>query len=428
MKKRNFLPIGFATLLSAMGCGGQDLSHENSNLMALTGTSTIKESIYLRSCDNNLDCEADELSFHYGSASETKPFEAIYRSSGYISFQANKIFWKQESHQIEIGRSTKNGAIICSQNYDDICDINFTIKYPNEDDDSYAEPVYLVDFYLVEFTERSSYGMSSGSHTNLLKYVIPSPNQEAAGSCHYMAATGAMEILWNQSKHRKGQWFDNRINGSSDISEAYLMNIPYANRDSITGLRKIVGFNNASSQAVLNRDFPFWNSENSKHDATRNWSRRVAKRSSVAVPKANISNIYGGISITDGTKWDVGVLNSRHVERVKEELRKDRPVLVTYNHFGYWHVVVVVGYNDHVEKDCGWVKQFMNRTASSSQFRTYQSKVRRSLYEGGGCRGKGVFYVRDSLGFGGGGDRAIKYTQRSYDWLEHLGNHIYSVY
>lgn len=419
MKSRFILPACMA-MLGLLACRGET---ENADLKTLSIDSSLKSSIAFRSCEG--DCAEQEINFVHNENGREIAFQKLYRGAGAIAFDGEHFHWTQNGSDVVIGRKTAEGIELCSGSFESVCNLNLSVKYPDEAAAAGAAPVYLAEFSLVR-NERS-YERSGQAQTNLLKYVIPSPNQEDAGSCHYMAATGAMEVLLNQSKDRQGLSIDTKPNGSSDISEAYLMNIPGDNGDALTGLRKILGFNNAGSQALSNYHFPFWNSATGKK-ARDNWKRPFATEPDIRTPEVALNNIYGGASIDDKSKWDVAVFGDREIEAVKDELRQDRPVVATYNHFGYWHVVVIVGYDDTVVQDCSWVTKFMEDSGSGAGFPTYQARVKKAFEDNGGCRQEGVFYVRDSLGFGGGADRATKYSARSYEWLRYLGNHAYSVY
>lgn len=420
MKIQRFLPICMAAL-ALCACGNEPEASSSQRTLTIEGSST--STISFQPCVGP-NCREDEIIFvHPAEVGEEKPvFQALYRDRGYIAFDGSRFTWNENGSSEEIGRKGPSGIELCNGAYENVCNLNLTVKHPDEAAAVDAEAVYLAEFGLTsEF--RSDPGRS---RTTLLKYVIPAPNQEDAGSCHYMASTGAMEILLNQEKDRDGLGVDKRLNGSTDLSEAYLMNIPESNGDKITGLRKILGFNNADGRGLSNSRFPFWNSANG-NKARDNWNREVVHEADISTPEVMIHNIYGGSSISDGSKWDVAVFSDREIEAVKEELRKDRPVLVTYNHFGYWHVVVIAGFDDTISQGCSWVTQFIENKGSGTSFPKYQAAVKEALEANGGCRTTGVFYVRDSLGWGGDADRATSYSPRSYEWLRYLGNHAYSV-
>src|SRR5690606_18048802 len=76
-----------------------------------------------------------------------------------------------------------------------------------------------------------------------------------------------------------------------------------------------------------------------------------------------------------GNKWSTHVLNKSHIEMIKEALWKYKsPVLINYNDEGYWHVILIVGYDDRLPSLC------------------YDTDIKE-------CQNDiGSFYVRDSFG------------------------------
>jgi hypothetical protein len=81
-----------------------------------------------------------------------------------------------------------------------------------------------------------------------------------------------------------------------------------------------------------------------------------------------------------------------HIEIIKEALWKNKsPVLVNYNHGGFWHVVLIVGYDDQLPGKCMLVSE---------------SDCDKDL---------GSFYVRDSA-------EGMSISVRDYDWFRILGN------
>jgi hypothetical protein len=137
---------------------------------------------------------------------------------------------------------------------------------------------------------------------------------------------------------------------------------------------------------------------------------------------------------------------------------RKKPVLAIYNHFGVWHAVLIVGYNDNQEtEECPFVKKWIkyltenmnddlssddeNNIARGNRIKKQIDKVIKSI-EVNGCKKNGVFYVRDSIYQGDEnlmydydlsktGEElpyAKKIIEHSYDWLLHLGNHTYVIY
>jgi hypothetical protein len=415
VKKLQWIAWAHVTLLGLTACGPAREEAESTKLKALAIDPELKDRISLQLCTDQTSCERNEILFVHNP--DGKAFERGYRADGFLSFQDGKILWNSPGSAVEIGRF-EGGSVtaLCSQDFEKVCDLELSIKHPNDPSDP-QEPFYFVTFRLRHQAEENRIGESSSYHKNLLDYVIQAPNQENAGTCNLMAATGAMEILFNQWKRVNGYQMDTTINGTSDLSEPYTINIAAAYGYSTT-LTPILAYNSNANAAVLSKDFPFLNSFNGGYDAKNNWGRQTPKTSKVAVPRVQAQVLFGGTTLNDNSKWDVALMNESQIESVKAELRKNRPVLVTYNHNDYWHVVVVVGYDDELSENCQMVRKYYDNPKA-----TYGYKLR-AAFDRSGCRDKGVFYVRDSLGPQA---RTPKYSVRSYDWLKYLGNHIISV-
>jgi hypothetical protein len=167
-------------------------------------------------------------------------------------------------------------------------------------------------------------------------------------------------------------------------------------------------------------------------------------------------------------QWNINVAPVDIVEQVKFALMtKKAPVMVMYNHYGYWHVSVIFGFNDHAtSRDCPFVSGFPRyklqqaerlRTLAANEtdetentrllkraddFERRSINIDRAYNERGGCRGKGVFYVRDSLypnpsmpmydydlnTVGEEEHLNAPLIFREYEWLELLSNHVIQIY
>ncbi|WP_218110016.1 hypothetical protein [Oligoflexus tunisiensis] len=404
------------SLLGVTACGIQGEGKQDASLKTLSIDPSLKDKVALKACMDLATCKQDEVTFVH--APDGKTFERGYREDGFISFKDNKILWNGQDKEVEIGKFANNAVTaLCSQEFEDVCDLELSVKHPNDASEN-QEPFYFVTFRLRQPGEMIRSGAGDSYHKSLLNYVIQSPNQENAGTCNLMAATGALEILLNQWKDAEGKTVDTSNDGASDLSEPYTINtaIGYGYGDT---LAPIMAFNHNGNGAVLSKDFPFVNSYDG-YDAQINWNRPTPDVYRVAVPTIKGTSFFGGTTLNDNTKWAVTVMDEAQVETVKSELRKNRPVLVTYNHSDFWHVVVVVGYDDELSENCQMVRSYYNKAKA-----LYGAKVKAAVDRDGGCREKGVFYVRDSLGPGA---RSPKYSVRSYDWLKYLGNHIISVH
>ncbi|MBW1878861.1 MAG: leucine-rich repeat domain-containing protein [Deltaproteobacteria bacterium] len=293
--------------------------------------------------------------------------------------------------------------------------------------------------------------------TDLLPYVLASPNQWDAGSCLFMAVTGTMELLMNQ--HLDPEAVDYK--GDTDLSERFLMNasdyVPASK--SRYFLTDILFTYEHFGGSLLDRDYPF------VCDYVRDTSNGVVP-SSAGQQGAYPSMYYNWFDDLPGgwqddltptpepartlifmdpreSQWSVALMDDDHVERIKYELRtKNAPVIVVYNHYLYWHADIIVGYDDTVETGgCPMVRssvQYFNQQGATS----YARQIEDHIDDLGGCRDHGIFYVRDSIydgtseeptyQYGGSYHYSDKYSQRiierTYDWVRHLGNHVYTVH
>jgi hypothetical protein len=159
--------------------------------------------------------------------------------------------------------------------------------------------------------------------------------------------------------------------------------------------------------------------------------------------------------------WNVGVAPESLVEKIKVALRTTHaPVQVIYNHFGYWHAHLIVGYDDDTPTDgCGFVegtRRFFNgermkddpnppsqeeldRMAERKRkYGPSAQKINASLAKREACNAKGIFYVRDSIysdekqpdyvydasgGTAGRGKYTIPIVELEYSYVTHLANH-----
>lgn len=317
-----------------------------------------------------------------------------------------------------------------------------------------------------------------GGFNYYLPFMMPSPYQENAGSCLFMSHTAATEVLLGKKRNQK-----------IDLSERYLMNLSKADigdhliknwiTDTIYRL-------NATGETYLNKDFPYLKAWYRYEGEDRVFSEEGANDSYYGVkanwvvslnqlnPKTAISHngFERKILFEDpkGNRWNVATAPKDIVSTVKNALKsKKGPVVVIYNHTGFWHAVMVAGYNDTVDnKGCGFVTNYqpamnkradeIDREADVAQnagnlaeesrlrkkarlFRKRGKSVQDSFRKAGGCSGKGAFYVRDSI-YPQTGGPLYDYDPgrsgeeqplnpavilREYEWLEHTANHVIQI-
>ena len=216
------------------------------------------------------------------------------------------------------------------------------------------------------------------SNTELNDYVIPSPNQGDAGTCAFMAATGAMEILIAK---KNGAKFP-QPEGPFDISERYTISAPESSRSKSWFENYFLKFD--SGEAVLQKDMPyeFYLSNGDMNYGVWNFPSNFHTAPRIQLPKIDTVFLFSA-----GGKYSRNVLNPSHIDIVKKALDQYRsPIIAVGNDEEYWHVVVITGYDDEAtDGDC-------YELAPSA------------------CAGKrGAFYVRDSFGLG--------LEKRSYEWF-----------
>jgi hypothetical protein len=321
--------------------------------------------------------------------------------------------------------------------------------------------------------------MPSG-YTELLPYVLYSPDQDEAGSCLYMTLTGVSEFYLA----RKNPRLSRAPEGPLDLSERHLMNVAGLEEggngtenwktDSVYILNGLKGL-------MKNSDYRFtkgWykvgadneyekaskDEKGAIYDTGYNWiDERPAKAPLVSLPHFNREVLFAD---PESDQWNTGVMPADIVERVKLALvEKKAPVQIIYNHFGYWHSNFIVGFDDEKSNDdCKFVRDFLvymkNRPAelrkeaeaakSQKEKAALLAKANRaekayrktsSTYKKGGCEGKGVFYVRDSIypdskgpaynydptNPEGGGFYSKKLVLLEYEWVRYMGNHAIQI-
>lgn len=318
-----------------------------------------------------------------------------------------------------------------------------------------------------------------GGYNDLLKYVLPAPDQEDAGSCLFMSHTGNVE--WWHSKLKN----DQRTSEKRNLSERYFMNL------SKEGLDDDLDYWPTDMIYALNKRGEIY--KNSDYRYAKGWYKRVE---SVRVPAkkdeegAKYGISYSWMSLYQDLKapmvklpefereiifkdpsenrWNVTTAPKDIVSKIKKALHKRKaPVLVIYNHVGYWHANLIVGYNDQADsKACPFVSkydQLMNKRADeiieeslevddaakkrklvrkAKKFRKRGKQVQNSYAGNGGCKGKGVFYVRDSIypnkdmpkydyDLSNEGEEKhlnAEVILREYEWAENLLNHAIQIY
>ena len=332
-------------------------------------------------------------------------------------------------------------------------------KYPNSPWEGVA-PVTVKALRLDRWQEPRGF-------TDLLPYTMPAPDQEDAGTCLYMAHTGAVE--WWLAKLNPS--VSRASDGPLDVSERFTVNI--AGVDQWTGtenwLTDTVNVFNRKHYAIRNSDYRYakgWYSKDANgrtipatrstrgasYGTTYNWINGLDSIPSSAT-KIKLPKLQREILFADPARnqWNTGIMPDSIVDRVKHALKTNKaPVIAIYNHFGYWHATMIVGYDENASNgNCAFVNQFLEHNLKQSREANSQSqreiakgvydKTKRAFDRGGGCH-KGVFYVRDSIytdkknpydyDFNSGGTEGYyteKLTLLEFDWLRTMGNHAYQI-
>lgn len=227
-------------------------------------------------------------------------------------------------------------------------------------------------------------------HTKLLPFVQEAPNQGDSGSCLYVAATGAMEILAN-----KNAGIENPLPyGEFDLSESFAMWAPNprSNRSLYFWEQTVLRYNVGYGIHVDDWPYEAWSGTYSPTNGSvwkyRNWKR---------LPHLNLPKIETVPLFAKGrNRWSTRVLKRSDIQKIKEALSKyNAPIMVNYNDYGYWHTILIVGYDDSLPGSCYNIK----KSECGEQI--------------------GSFYVRDSFG--------TKVEVRDYDWFYIKGNAAFVV-
>lgn len=323
-----------------------------------------------------------------------------------------------------------------------------------------------------------------GGFNELLRYVTPSPDQEEAGSCLYMSVTGIAEWWLGRLNPKTVQ----RPDGIFDISERDTMHLS-SNSDAASLVENwktdtALAFNGTRS-ILRNSALRFtkgWYKEDSDGDYVEalpqeqgaeygphfNW---IAPKEKTYLPTDFISlpRFERTVIFADPTsnQWNVAVTPDDIVEKVKVALTSQKaPVQVIYNHQGYWHSVYIAGYNDNQQtRGCPFVQ--LDRQHFKNEITRIKAKLGQELPDAererlvkrltnqedlshrleariaaaGGCKNRGVFYVRDSIysdsseavydyDLGTKGEErnySKRIILREYDWLRFVANHVIQV-
>jgi hypothetical protein len=231
-----------------------------------------------------------------------------------------------------------------------------------------------------------SHGFTRPSaYTDLLDYVQEAPDQGDTNTCLFIASTGAVELLANKFHGIT----DPQPYGPFDLSESYVIHAPHGAGSSFFE-KPVLRFNHGKAVHVAHWPFEAWKGSQVNHSV---WNRHPDFN---RLPRMEVPSVETIKLFQYGNRWSTHVLNRNEIEDIKQALWTYKsPVLVNYNDEGYWHVVLIVGYDDQLPGQC---------------YDTHPKE----------CAGDiGSFYVRDSFG--------VKVEVRDYDWFRVKGNAAFVV-
>ncbi len=223
--------------------------------------------------------------------------------------------------------------------------------------------------------------------TELLSYVQEAPDQGESNTCLFVAATGAMELIANKKNDIKNP----RPYGPYDLAESYLINAtPHLSGNGKSFWEAaVLKFNHGYGIHVNDWPFGAWDDS---YESGQPWSYRDWSN----LKKITLPNIETVQLFIFGNRWSTNVLNQSEVDEIKKALVKyQSPILVNYNDNDYWHVVLIVGFDDTLPGDC---YEITSEECGLSE---------------------GSFYVRDSFG--------MRVEIRDYDWFKIKGNAAFVV-
>jgi C1A family cysteine protease len=222
-------------------------------------------------------------------------------------------------------------------------------------------------------------------YTELLRYVQAAPDQGETNTCLFMASTGAMELLLN----KKDKIRNPKANEKNDLAESFIINQKDF-WDKETNSQHfieevVIRFN--YGEAIHNTNWPY-NAYN--EDGTDNMTVWNRHKDFVTLPRMEVPKVKTELLFSRGKKYATYVLTPQDLITVKEALvNRKSPVIINYNDDGYWHVVLIVGYDDKKKGEC---------------YELEESE----------CGKKGSFYVRDSNG--------KRFEARDYNWFLYKAN------
>lgn len=228
-------------------------------------------------------------------------------------------------------------------------------------------------------------------YTDLIPYVQKAPDQGETSTCLFMSTTGAVELLLNKKYDIKYP----EVGGRFDISERFTISVP-KNCDS----KACTGYWHTAALGAFGQG---WAIHESKlpynaylEDGSPNYEMWWFPRDFYQIPRMQITERFESKTLfVKGGKYATHVLNDADLLKVKKALVEEgSPILINYNDESWWHMILIVGYDDNLKGAC------------------YDMEEE-------DCKGKGAFIVRDS-------DGTLTHA-RDYEWFKVKGNAAFVV-
>lgn len=322
--------------------------------------------------------------------------------------------------------------------------------------------------------------------SELTNYILPSPDQEDAGTCYYMSLTGIAEWWLARENPNASRSSD----GPLDLSERFFINhmsnqIDYIQSGVENWITDGAYLLNATQIGILNKDYRFakgWYTENANGRVYPSWSgspfaqygtkfnwiddsEKAALANPIKLPRFERDVLFIN---SQNNLWSVGEAPSDIIDRVKSALlSRKAPIHLIYNHLGYWHAVVVLGFDDGADtENCEFIeysrkyfKGFQEpgpyipvqdlllsnnpfQLHATARFESTWHALERAYRLGGGCNSNGIFYVRDSQYSDNSEENyiydpsnhnsskpySLRLIKREYVWLKYLASSAVQIY
>lgn len=218
------------------------------------------------------------------------------------------------------------------------------------------------------------------SYTELLDYVQEAPDQGETNTCLFVASTGAMELIANKVNGIKNP----KPYGPYDLAESFVIWAPNTIKKSFFET-PVLKFNRDGGVHIKDWPYEAWSGTLINN---RVWNKhpQYSKLPRISLPEIETIKLF-----QYGDRWSTHVLNDDHIVQIKEALWNYKsPVIVNYNDEHYWHVILIIGYDDNLPGEC---------------YDTDPKECEDDI---------GAFYIRDSFG--------VKVELRDYDWFRVKGN------